>query len=136
LISFTYNPISGGAAVPLILLDSDRFWPARIDWEGDGTLQLSLPCRASSQTVFGRAQALVPIRFLATRQHATLSACLLYIARDVAAALGQIGTLTFDLPGGGRIRSVGCGLKAAPAYNTNVRSYINFTFVGPKPTAG
>ncbi len=135
MITFSYTPVGGTGTTTVTLLESDRLWPARLDFGGEGELQVVGYPRAMSERVFGRGNALVPISFTAQRQHATLAAAITYLGITVPAMLGCTGILTFNLPGGGRLRSVNCGCKSAHGHNLNVRSYVDFTFIGPKPTA-
>ncbi len=118
----------------MTLLESDRFWPADLNFNGEGELEVVAYPRRVSQRVFGRGNAIVPISFTATRQHASLSAALIYVGITTKGMLGCTGVLTFSLPGGGLIRSVGCGCKVANGHNRNVRTYCDFVFIGPKPT--
>ena len=137
MITFTYTPIGGGATVPLTLLDSDRYWPDRIDFQGQGEVQTSKPIRAANAIEFGRGNAEVSITFHATRQHATIGQALNYL-KDITGGLGNSGTLTITYPGigGASIKQAGSCLKSATGYNIGVRSYVAFGFVGPKCIAG
>jgi hypothetical protein len=132
VITFTYTPLGSTGAVTLALLDSDRYWPAEWGHESQGNLQLSLPTRANSQSVFARGNAIVPIKFTTYRVFANRATAWRHAFIDVPKANGQVGTLYITIPGGGSFRSVNCGCQSSPSRCTDVGVQTTWTFIGPQ----
>lgn len=102
-----------------------------MDIAAHGEVQVSVPMRALTKTFFGRGLKHFELTFPATRQHVNLFASATYCWSTLPAICGALGTLTIALPAGGTLRAVNCVCQGANARQASVRSYANFTFVGP-----
>jgi hypothetical protein len=132
LITFSYTPVNGKADT-LALLDSDRFWPAEFSHGAQGAVQSAHPIRSQNQTHFGRGNIVVPITFSCRRQFTTLGFAYEHAFIKIPALCGAKGTLTIDIPTGGRVRSVGCVCQSAPSRLEGVGVWTTFTFIGQRP---
>ena len=134
MITFAYFPIGSTAAIPLPLLDSDRFWPARIEVSGIGEVQSINPMRAIDGVEIGRGLRRATISFTVTRQHVNIFEANKWVSSEITKLPGCRGSLRINYPGGGQQTSIGCVCLQAGGYTMGVASFSTYQFRGPKFT--
>lgn len=134
MITFAYTPTGSSASVVTTLLDSDRFWPARLEFTGAGDTDPIEPIRGIEQLQVARGLLRVQIQFMAQRQHGTLFAAIQHVSDSIQKMNGTRGTLLLQIPGGGTLRSRNCVCVSASGYNIGVATYSTFAFIGGRPS--
>lgn len=134
MITFYYRTLTGSQAlIPLPLLDSDRYWPADLDFDGQGVAQAVHPIDAPNAVQIARGGVEVDIIFPTVRVFNNLLAAIQYAGIAIHAAEGCNGNLVFAIPGGGQLQSRDCVLLRAKGRNRGVAAFCQFHFRGPKP---
>lgn len=130
MITFSYTPLGTTAVVNLVLLDSDRFWPAEWGHDSEGVVQVSQPIRGKSQTPYGRGNIVVPIRFTTRRVFPNLVSAWRHAFIEIPKTNGQNGTLLIQVPGGGQFRSSPCACKSSPCRLNGIEVTTSWQFIG------